>query len=109
VSDGVLTLTDATFAESVKGSSLPLVVDFWAEWCGPCKMLAPVLDEIASDWAGRLAVGKLNVDDNPEIARTYEVMSIPTLLIFVDGEIRKRIVGSKGKAQLLRELEEFIA
>jgi len=109
VSDGVLTLTDATFAESVSGSRVPLIVDFWAEWCGPCKMLTPVLEEIATEWSGRLAVGKLNVDDNQETARKYEVLSIPTLLIFVDGEIRKRIVGAKGKTHLLHELEEFIA
>ncbi len=109
MSDGVLTLTDATFAESVSGSPVPIIIDFWAEWCGPCKMIAPVLEEIASDWDGRLAVGKLNVDDNPETARKYEVLSIPTLLIFVDGDIRKRLVGAKGKTQLLQELAEFIA
>jgi len=109
VSEGILTLDDATFAESVSGSPVPIIVDFWAEWCGPCKMIAPVLEEIAADSAGRLAIGKLNVDDNQETARRYEVMSIPTLLLFVDGDLRKRIVGAKGKAQLLHELDEFIA
>lgn len=109
MSEGILTLDDATFAESVSGSPVPIIVDFWAEWCGPCKMIAPVLEEIAADSAGRLAIGKLNVDDNQETARRYEVMSIPTLLLFVDGDLRKRIVGAKGKAQLLHELDEFIA
>ena len=109
MSDGILTLSDATFGESVNASSVPVIVDFWAEWCGPCKMIAPVLEEIAREQDGRLAVAKLNVDDNPETARRFEVLSIPTLLVFQDGEVRKRLVGAKGKSQLLQELDEFIA
>ena len=102
-------LSDATFDEEVKGSVEPVLVDFWAEWCGPCKMIAPVLEDIAKEHAGRIQIAKLNVDDNPNIARRYDVMSIPTLLVFNDGEVKKRLVGAKGKAQLLEELSEFIA
>ena len=108
MADGILTLSDATFDESVGGADTPLIVDFWAEWCGPCKMITPVLEDIANEHAGRLQVAKLNVDDNPDIARRYDVMSIPTLLVFADGEVKKRLVGAKGKAQLLEELAEFI-
>jgi thioredoxin 1 len=104
-----MTLSDATFDESIGGADTPVLVDFWAEWCGPCKMITPVLEDIASEHTGRLQIVKLNVDDNPNVARRYDVMSIPTLLIFVDGEVKKRLVGAKGKAQLLEELAEFIA
>ena len=108
VADHVLTLSDATFDESVNASDTAVVVDFWAEWCGPCKMIAPALAEIASEQAGRLTVAKLNVDDNPETARRFDVMSIPTLLVFQGGEPVKRLVGAKGKGQLLQDLSEFI-
>jgi len=108
VADGIVTLTDATFDEGVGGSDAPVLVDFWAEWCGPCKMIAPVLEDIAKEHPGRIQIAKLNVDDNPNIARRYDVMSIPTLLLFADGEVKKRLVGAKGKAQLLEELSEFI-
>ena len=86
----------------------PLLVDFWAEWCGPCKMIAPILDEIAQEEAGKLRIGKLNVDEAPDIARRFEVMSIPTMIVFKDGEPAKRIIGAKGKAQLLDDLAEFL-
>jgi thioredoxin 1 len=108
VSDGLLTLSDATFDESVGSADTAVLVDFWAEWCGPCKMIAPVLEEIASAHGERLQIAKLNVDDNPNIARRFDVMSIPTLLVFKEGEVQKRLVGAKGKAQLLEELSEFI-
>jgi thioredoxin 1 len=108
VSDGILTLSDATFDESIGSAEHPVLVDFWAEWCGPCKMIAPVLEEIASAHGDSLQIAKLNVDDNPNIARRFDVMSIPTLLVFTDGEVKKRLVGAKGKAQLLEELSEFI-
>ena len=108
MSDDILTLTDATFDESVGAADTPILVDFWAEWCGPCKMITPVLEDIAKENEGRLQVAKLNVDDNPNVARRYEVMSIPTLLVIADGEVKKRLVGAKGKPQLLEELAEFI-
>ena len=108
MSDVIVTLSDATFDEAVKSSSEPVVVDFWAEWCGPCKMIAPVLEEIAQEHAGSLTVAKLNVDDNPDVAMRFQVMSIPTLIVFQDGEPKKRLVGAKGKAQLLEDLAEFV-
>ena len=104
----ITNLSTATFDETVQGSTEPVIVDFWAEWCGPCKMIAPILEEIAGEQAGKLRVAKLNVDDAPEIARRFEVMSIPTLLVFRDGEPAKRIVGAKGKAQLLEDLADFL-
>jgi len=104
MSDAVTNLTDATFDEIVNGSSAPVVVDFWAEWCGPCKMIAPILDEIATEQGDSVKITKLNVDENPAIAQRFGVMSIPTLLVFRDGEVDKRIVGAKGKMQLIEEI-----
>ena len=104
----ISTLTDSTFDESIASASEPVVVDFWAEWCGPCKMIAPILDEIANEYAGKINIAKLNVDENPETARRYDVMSIPTLIVFKDGLPQKRLVGAKGKGQLLAELDEFL-
>ena len=96
------------FKADVLDAQEPVVVDFWAEWCGPCKMIAPALEEIASEHAGKLQIAKLNVDDNPDTARRFDVMSIPTLLVFQDGAPVKRLVGAKGKGQLLQDLSEFI-
>ena len=101
-------LTDATFDEEIRGADVQVLVDFWAEWCGPCKMVAPILDEIAGEQNGKLRIGKLNVDDNPGVAQRFEVMAIPTLILFKDGEVQKRLVGAKGKGQLLQELHEFL-
>jgi thioredoxin 1 len=109
VADDILNLSDSTFDETIAGADTPVLVDFWAEWCGPCKMIAPTLAEIASEQKGKLAIGKLNVDDNPATARRFDVMSIPTLLVFKDGQQVKRLVGAKGKGQLLQDLAEFIA
>jgi thioredoxin 1 len=110
MAEGISTLTDSTFDEEIAGSSADVViVDFWAEWCGPCKMIAPILEEIATEQAGKLTVAKLNVDDNPDAARRYEVMSIPTLIVFKDGQPVRRLIGAKGKGQLLEELSEYIA
>jgi thioredoxin 1 len=103
-----LTLSATTFDEEIAASSQAVVVDFWAEWCGPCRMIAPILDEIAAEHADSLRVAKLNVDDHPDIGRRYQVMSIPTLLVFKDGELVKRLVGAKNKSQLVAELAEFI-
>lgn len=103
-----LTLTDATFDEEIKSSTEPVLVDFWAEWCGPCKMVAPVLDEIAADSKGKLRVGKINIDENLALAQRFEVMSIPTLILFKDGEPQLRIIGARGKGQLLQELTPYL-
>ncbi len=104
MSEKVANLTEATFDEVVNGSTEPVIVDFWAEWCGPCKMVAPILDEIAEEQDGKVKVTKLNVDEVPAVAQRFGVMSIPTMLVFRDGEVEKRIVGAKGKAQLVEEL-----
>jgi thioredoxin 1 len=104
MSQQITTLTDASFDEHVKGSDVPVLVDFWAEWCGPCKMIGPVLEEIATEQAGKLNVAKLNIDDNLDVTRRFDVMSIPTLILFKEGEPAARIVGAKGKAQLLQEI-----
>ncbi|GAB3486851.1 thioredoxin [Amycolatopsis cihanbeyliensis] len=101
-------VTDSSFGEDVLSSETPVLVDFWATWCGPCKMVAPVLEEIASDHKDKLKIAKLDVDQNPETAREYQVMSIPTLILFQGGKPVKQIVGAKPKAALLSELSGVI-
>ena len=103
-----VTVTDATFADQVLGSDKPVLVDFWAEWCGPCKMVAPVLEEIAAEHAGKIDIVKLNIDENPGAARDYQIMSIPTMAVFQGGKVVKQIVGAKPKAALLRDLADFL-
>jgi thioredoxin 1 len=101
-------VTDATFETDVLRSDTPVLVDFWAEWCGPCKMIAPVLEEIGKERDGKLTIAKLNVDENPDVARRYGVLSIPTLMLFVSGVEKKRVIGFSSKRDLVAELSEFV-
>ena len=103
-----IAVTDDSFAQDVLDNDVPVLVDFWAEWCGPCRMVAPVLEEIAGEKVGSLTVAKLDVDANPQTARQFQVISIPTMILFKNGEAVKRIVGAKGKAALLRELDGIV-
>ena len=103
-----VTVTDTSFASDVLGSDKPVLVDFWAEWCGPCKMVAPVLEEIAGEKAGALTVAKLDVDANPNTARDYQVMSIPTMTVFQGGKPVKSIIGAKPKGAILNDLADYI-
>jgi thioredoxin 1 len=101
-------VTDATFETEVLKNSKPVIVDYWAEWCGPCRMIAPVLEEIASEYSEKIDVVKLNVDDNPVVAQKYQILAIPTLNVFLNGEVVKQIKGAKPKSALLKDLAEFI-
>ena len=103
-----IVLTDANFCDEVLKSTIPVLVDFWATWCGPCKMISPVISEIATDFAGKIKVGKLNVDENPEKPIEFDITSIPTLLIFKNGQIIKKIVGFSGKPKLLAEIADLM-
>ncbi|MEO6121637.1 MAG: thioredoxin [Acidimicrobiales bacterium] len=106
--DIITALTDNTFDEEVAASTEPLLVDFWAEWCGPCKLVAPILEEIAREHEGKLRIAKLDVDANQQVARRFDVMSIPTLILFKDGTPQLRMIGAKSKNQLLAELKAFL-
>lgn len=108
MANGITELTSATFDETVNSSLSTVVVDLWAEWCGPCKQIAPILEELAAEYADELLVTKVNVDENPDIAVRFGVQSIPTLLVIDGGELQKKIVGAKGKGALLEELDEFL-
>jgi thioredoxin 1 len=102
------TVTDQTFDTEVLKSDKPVLVDYWAEWCGPCRMVAPVLEEIAAEHADKLTVVKLNIDENPAVAQRYGILQIPTLNVFSGGEVVKQVIGARPKSALLRELAEFI-
>ncbi len=103
------TVTDATFRNDVLGSDKPVLVDFWAEWCGPCRLVAPILEEIATEYADKLTVVKLNVDENPRTAQAYGVVSIPTMNVYQGGEVVTQIIGARPKAAILKQLQQFVA
>jgi thioredoxin 1 len=108
VSANTVHLTDAEFEEKVLKSPEPVLVDYWAEWCGPCKMIAPVLEEIASEYAGKLTIAKLNIDDNPATPQRFGVRGIPTLMLFKNGEVEGTKVGAMSKSQLAAFLDTYL-
>ena len=108
MSDALIQVTDAGFENDVVNAGKPVVLDFWAPWCGPCRMMEPVLKELAEEYGDKIVVGKLNVDENPATAQKYEILSIPTLLIFSDGGVAKKLVGAMPKKRLVEELAPWI-
>jgi len=108
MSGNTVTFKENSFKEDVLDSSKPILVDFWAEWCGPCKMLTPTIDEIATEYVGKAIVGKLNVDENPNIASEYGIRSIPSLLFFKDGKVQKQIMGAVAKSDIANALDDII-
>lgn len=107
MAENVLVLTDSNFDETIKANAIVLV-DFWAAWCGPCKMIGPIVEEIAQEYAGKLTVGKLNVDENNSVSAEHGIMSIPTLLFFKDGKLAERIVGYKSKTDLAKIVDKML-
>lgn len=103
-----LILTDQNFENDALNSPLPVLVDFWAEWCAPCRLIAPLVEELAKEYEGKLKVGKLNVDENSKTASKYNIMSIPTLLIFKKGEVAKTIIGAQSKESFKKQIEEIL-
>lgn len=104
-----LTLSDDTFEQEVLKSTSPVLVDFWAEWCGPCRTLAPVIDDLATEYAGKLKVGKLDIDANQNTALKYGIQSIPTILLFVDGEVAHKLIGLQPKSSFKKLIDELLA
>jgi thioredoxin 1 len=105
----IITLSEQNFTAELKNAKIPVLVDFWAGWCGPCKMIAPVVEEIAQDYGERMQVAKLNVDENPQISEKFEVLSIPTLILFQDGNEVTRFTGFRPKQDLVRLIDQHLA
>ena len=101
-------MTDATFASQVEASALPVLVDFWAPWCGPCRMISPIVEQLASEFAGRLRVAKMNVDDNPATSSRFDIQSIPALVLFREGQEAGRAVGARTQAELRRWIASYL-
>lgn len=108
MSENLMQVTDANFEDSVLKSDKPVVLDFWAPWCGPCRMMEPVLEEAATEWAAKISVGKVNVDENPATATKFDILSIPTLLVFSGGQVVKKLVGAMPKKRLAEELAPWV-
>jgi thioredoxin 1 len=109
VSNVLLDVNEATFDEEVKSATIPVIVEFWAEWCPPCQVMAPMLRSLAADYDGRLRVITINSDEHPGLARRFDLVSVPTLLVFVDGEPRARFVGARGRSRLLQDMADVIS
>ena len=108
-SENIVIATESNFKEQVLSSAQPVLVDFWAEWCGPCKMIAPVLDELATEYGGKIKIAKVNIDENQNLAAQYRVTAIPTLLVFKDGQVLEQMVGAKSKRDLKASLDKAAA